>query len=684
MAGEKFSAFAGVIPRLSARLLDPRNAATADNLQAFSGELRAWRRPLKVANVTKVGAAVRTIYRIDNGVVDFWLNWTGDVDVVPGPLAGDTSKRLYYTGDGSPKKTNLAMATAGADLPTDHFEMGLPRPTTPTVAVGGAGTAPNAERTYLLTFVNVWNEEGPPSEVTAGVTFGSTGFTVNLSNLDTGKKTAAITRVGDVATANVVGHGFRDGSRVTIAGAAQAQYNGVQTIKLIDADNFSFPVTGLPVTPATGTITAMGNYGLAKRRLYRSLVSSAGVTNWQLLHEFPDLTATTYADTTLDSALGAVITTITVGQTNSAWLEPPVKLQGLIELPGNGAAGFYENVLCFAEPGYLHAWPVRYQLTFTNRIVGIRSFGSTIVVATDGIPWTVTGARPGEMSPAKVEDYVEPSASKRSMVDGPGGVYYASPNGVIQGGLQGFANITEPFFVGGKSGNWQSMCFPATLLSVIYDGRYYGFFSDGPSQGRGFILSKAGDAPGVLFHNQYATAAYVDRTTTRLYIVQGTEILEWDADPNNLLPYDWWSALRCYPRPVNMGAYIVDGEFDLLDDEAAQEASQAADLAYNQAVFATGITEGELNTCELNWHDLNGSLLRGGSSPSFDTRYLQFQTYAEIKGRLTLTNTHSLVSKDQRRLSGNYKSDVWQYRLTGNIPVYSLKIGETPKDLKGL
>lgn len=68
---------------------------------------------------------------------------------------------------------------------------------------------------------------------------------------------SSLTRAGGTATANTgAAHGFEAGDFVQIAGATPANYNGEVQIALVDADTFTFPVTGNPATPATGTITA--------------------------------------------------------------------------------------------------------------------------------------------------------------------------------------------------------------------------------------------------------------------------------------------------------------------------------------------------------------------------------------------------------------------------------------------
>lgn len=45
---------------------------------------------------------------------------------------------------------------------------------------------------------------------------------------------------------------------MTIAGAAETEYNGDFVISVTDPTHFDYEVTGTPTTPATGTITATG------------------------------------------------------------------------------------------------------------------------------------------------------------------------------------------------------------------------------------------------------------------------------------------------------------------------------------------------------------------------------------------------------------------------------------------
>ncbi|MCK5235812.1 MAG: hypothetical protein KAR06_02410 [Deltaproteobacteria bacterium] len=69
------------------------------------------------------------------------------------------------------------------------------------------------------------------------------------------KEVAGIARVGQVATATLVGHGYETGDTPTQNGAIQAEYNITGTVTKIDDDNYSYVVNGAPDTPATGTLT---------------------------------------------------------------------------------------------------------------------------------------------------------------------------------------------------------------------------------------------------------------------------------------------------------------------------------------------------------------------------------------------------------------------------------------------
>lgn len=183
----KLENFSGVVPRIGPTQLQPEQAQIARNVRVTSFELRSWRKPLKQYQPTT--ADVRSIYKLyKESTGEFvWLTWAADVDVVRGPIADDTDFRIYYTGDGVPKKTNWNLATtteAGVDpYPNASLNMGVRAPAAaPTLSASG-GTSPTETRAYVYTNVSTFGsikEESAPSPATT-VTCNTVGATVTVS-----------------------------------------------------------------------------------------------------------------------------------------------------------------------------------------------------------------------------------------------------------------------------------------------------------------------------------------------------------------------------------------------------------------------------------------------------------------------------------------------------------------------
>ena len=168
MSGLKISAFAGIAPRVGSALLKDNEATAAINTKLYSGELRSWNKPGVVTGAASLAGSVKSIYKHkDVAGDDLWLSWSTDVNVVPSPIFDTGENPIYYTGSGTPKKTNSTLAETGtAPYPGDYYEMGVPAPTTaPTVsATGGSGTAES--RVYLFTYISTFGaiqEESAPS-----------------------------------------------------------------------------------------------------------------------------------------------------------------------------------------------------------------------------------------------------------------------------------------------------------------------------------------------------------------------------------------------------------------------------------------------------------------------------------------------------------------------------------------
>ena len=85
--------FAGIAPGVSSRLLAEQFGQIAENLDFESGRLLATTEDVDA--YTLQNTARRSIYYYRD---TSWLEWSEDnVSVVPGPIPGDTTDRLYFT-----------------------------------------------------------------------------------------------------------------------------------------------------------------------------------------------------------------------------------------------------------------------------------------------------------------------------------------------------------------------------------------------------------------------------------------------------------------------------------------------------------------------------------------------------------------------------------------------------------
>ena len=182
----KVPSFDGLIPRESTTALPETNATVATNVKLYSKELGFVNGPR--LEYTPPISGVTSIYKYYyTTTAYYWFTWQADVDAQPSPAADTSDFRVYYTGDGAPKKTNLTLATSGSGAyPQASLPMGVYQPTiAPNVATTGTVTSTTNPQTVayiytnLSTFGNLTEESGP-SLASALITY-NTGQNVVVS-----------------------------------------------------------------------------------------------------------------------------------------------------------------------------------------------------------------------------------------------------------------------------------------------------------------------------------------------------------------------------------------------------------------------------------------------------------------------------------------------------------------------
>lgn len=661
--------FSGILPGIDIRSLPDGIAQSAVNANTLSSKLNPYRKPLEIATPSKSNPI--SIFRIDNGGADFWLNWTRDVDVVRGPIAGDTQQWLYYTGDGEPRVTNFALATSSPPYPTAAYVLGVPQPTAaPTGGfTGGSGTAET--RSYVYTLVNPKGEEGSPS---APVTI--TGFvnstSWNLTDLQTTPNSAgtvtAVSSSAGVTTYTMPANDtrfLRVGEEITFAGI-EATVNGTWTLTEVTATTVK-ATTGSSYTNATvsGTWSRVASWmaGTWKQRIYR--------TDTQAQYRFvaEQTAATSYNDTIANSALS--LTTLS----DVLYTMPVPTLRGMVILPNGSLAAFDGYDVYLSVPFKPWAWPQAYRQTVPFKIVGLGVFGSTLVIVTEGLPYMLMGAHPETMLLDRAADTPHPCTAKRSIASTQVGVMWETPYGLALSGPGGTVLATASAFR--RPEEWTQY---RPIFAAHYKGWYFGFNTTG-----GFMYTR--DATGDVFMplSPIPVEAWEDYKTGKLYLVLTNKIQEWDAHPTFYLEYDWRSKRYVLPAPLNLGAARVYADFTALADASAAAAQQILDDANNAAILAgaeLGLgyetkTGGAVNDSMVNEYMVGGSALVEGDS-GYGTRYATLRFYAEG----VLVHTKTITSRMAFRLPAGFKSTDWDVRASGNMAIYKIEMATTMHALR--
>jgi hypothetical protein len=680
MFAARIQGFSGEIPRLAAHLLPDNAARVAANLKLYNGDINPVFAPSDVAALAGVSAP-KTLYRLRAAAGTLWLAWDRDVNVVPGPIAGDTSGRIYYTGDGEPRVTNYALAGAGggSDYPKQFYALGVPHPrAAPTLAPSGSGVAPNVTRAYVYTFVTQWGEESAPSDA-ATVTI-QTGQGVALSGLsvappNSGDITALAYAGTQVTITTSAAHVNRVGDEITVAGVTTVTgVNGTWQLTAVDetAKTMTFTVTSPPTgtynnavdTGDTWSRRAPFNTSGMVKRIYRTNTGSEA-TEYQFVAEIP-VANTTYTDTVADIALGETLP-------SEEWDMPPTDLHSIVVLPGGGLAGISGNELCFSVPYRPHAWPVAYRRTMAYRGVALGVFSNTAVVATEGHPYIANGTDPETIS-LTMAGVEYPCISKRGCVSLDFGVMFPSHVGLILVGVNGTEVVTRDLY---SRDEWKAIR-PETLFAAVHDGRYVAVRQDDLGNPLGFILDRSGGAAILVTLNLNCTALFSDLYAGELFYVNGSHVYQWDANKAARIASEWFSKRFVLPSPITLTAARVEADFTMDPAEvAARTAQRAAIIAANNMLLATDVG-GSLNAETLGaGYEINGDGLE--TPPDLVVESLTFELWTD--DRLIYSRTVDAGTGTFRMPSG-YKADNFSVRILGSVRVHSVVVGENPTVLK--
>lgn len=442
-------------------------------------------------------------------------------------------------------------------------------------------------------------------------------------------------------------------------------------------------------TAPTSLVTTGRN--LTHINIYRTIANGQGQADFYFVEQVT-IATTTYADSALDTEISG-----NNALQSMLWTPPPL-LQGMVSMPNGIIAGWAnERDIWFCEPYRPHAWPSSYTVSVANDIVGMSVIGMSLVVATEGNPYIVTGIHPSVMSISQLGSR-EPCLSRHSIAASPDGVYYASPNGlmlinpssasIVTGSLfsrQDWAALRPDLFRGvclgrayigyTKSGSLVGGEIydglpSSTTPSIdglgsgtpVYDGLHFQWVASTNQGDNGFIIDPSNENtlftriafPGVIqgayqdkFNGQVcliATASTKADGTT----VAGPVVYEFDPQSTTArLPYIWRS--KKFQAPFKQSFIACKVFFDVMDEAAT-------------------IVLGDRNTSQTQTFNKAN-------------QYLLLRVYADE--RLALVREIQ-KSGELIQLPSGFRADLWQFELNGQVAVKNIQIATSVKELQGV
>lgn len=247
-----------------------------------------------------------------------------------------------------------------------------------------------------------------------------------------------------------------------------------------------------------------------KFRIYRT-ISGNSSTEWYFVGELLS-SLTSYEDDTADEDMSSETM-----QTDT-WDMAPATGRGVIQADNGIYAMFTGRSVYLSEPYIPYAYPEQYMLDVADDIVALGHFSGCIVVATKGRPYLMTGSTPEAMQLTHLQAD-QACVAARTLCSVPGGVMYASPDGLflIASDDEGPRLLTSGVLTREQ---WRALGDFDTAFAAYHDGAYYLFFSD-PASGVRFEIGTeeltAFALPGVDLYD-----AAVDALEDRVYLLADT------------------------------------------------------------------------------------------------------------------------------------------------------------------
>lgn len=626
-----FQQFSGVAPRIAPRLLPATLAQEALDVKLWSGELR----PHYADEILQyIPSNVQTIYRYKwKNKTYRWLMWNKDTHVVKGPVYDDENNRIYFMNSGGFFVTDSSLLK-DQDYNTGYIPEGswyrtaIPQPGQSDIWIsGGTGSGDIESRSYVYCYVRQWPD----------------------GTIDIGKSSGPLKNSSDR-------------SRYTV----DVRPGQVVDMSIVD-----------PLLYADGA-----HVGINKIYIYRSEVTSAGQAVYSYVDQFDVNTnrATNnpnavwvsngsyykYSDSKPNTSLGEACP--------SLYWDPPVGgLKGLVSLQNGLFAAYKDSTVYVSDWNAPHAWPYEHKVTIDYPIVGLGSFGNTIVVCTEAAPVLITVTDPTKPTTRAIQENC-PCVSAGSIVSTRNGVIFASTNGLV------LIDSASPTFITEKiitQDEWLPL-HPESLQAAFLNNTYYGFFTNPTEKAAGFLFDldsytystvyNSIVSSGMVYTSQPTKIVYNDVEQSQLYVCYPLEnktqysLNSFGTDSRINKAFRWRSKVNVSPQ----------GLFTL--SCAQVNFTKLSSLKPEPPVWEGRLAGSALGMAYVNKQSVNG-WCKTNTIELYDKTVFNYY----VDGKLRFTK--NIVDSKPFRLPSGFRGETVEIELKSNSHVHSVILASSMGEL---
>lgn len=626
-----FQQFSGIAPRIAPRLLPATLAQEALDVKLWSGELR----PHYADTIIKyIPSITQSIYRYKWKNKKYnWLGWAKSVNVVKGPVYDDENNRIYLmVNDGTGFLVTDSSLLEDRDyingLESKAYAVAIPEPGQSDIWVsGGTGSGDIESRSYVYCYVRQWSD----------------------GTIDVGKSSGPLKNSSDR-------------SRYTV----DVRPGQVVDMSIVD-----------PIAHANGI-----GAGINKIYIYRSEVTSAGQALYSYVDQFDVNTNRVtnnpaavwvsngsyykYSDSKPNTSLGEACPSI-------YWDAPVTGLKGLVSLQNGLFAAYKDSTIYVSDWNAPHAWPYEHTVTIDYPIVGLGSFGNTIVVCTEAAPVLITVTDPTKPTTRAIQENC-PCVSAGSIVSTRNGVIFASTNGLV------LINSASPTFITEKiitQDEWLPL-HPESLQAAFLNNTYYGFFTNPTEKAAGFLFDldsytystvyNSIVSSGMVYTSQPTKIVYNDVEQSQLYVCYPLEnktqysLNSFGTDSRINKSFRWRSKVNVSPQ----------GLFTL--SCAQVNFTKLSSLKPEPPVWEGRLAGSALGMVYVNKQPVNG-WCKTNTIELYDKTVFNYY----VDGKLRFTK--NIVDSKPFRLPSGFRGETVEIELKSNSHVHSVILASSMGEL---